>query len=247
MAHAGGVSPEAEWALHRRAWMACDAAVSAGVPGRFRVWERAGVFAVLATEPALGFLSTVTGVVPATVQAAVDVVDGGGWCGVRPRVVVPTDVGERLLTRAGFVRVGDRVLAVRRLDPAAPGDGVVDADDSFLDVLLAGYEVDGAVAAFIRAEHGHPLVRRFQVLAEGAPVAAAAMTVHGEVAVFGGASTVPAWRGRGAQSRLLRHRLHVAANVGCRLAVATARAGSVSADNLRRAGFLVRRQAVWAR
>jgi hypothetical protein len=67
----------------------------------------------------------------------------------------------------------------------------------------------------------------------------------GLLAVLGGAATLRAHRGAGAQSRLLRHRLHVAAGLGCAPAVATVVPDSASAANLRRAGFDVRRRAAW--
>jgi GNAT superfamily N-acetyltransferase len=247
-----------EQALHRRAGWACEAALAAGVPGWFRVWEQAGMLAVLATDPALGFLSTVSGVTRETVPAAIDLVGSSAWSGVEPTVVAPADLGEAAeeqLLAAGLVGTGDRLLAVAR--PAAVPmpeadvvtvDGVTaDGDDAFVELLLAGYEVDGSVAAFIRAEHRLPAVRRFLAVARGAPIAAAGMTIHGEVAVLGGASTLRAHRGQGAQSRLLRHRLRVAAEAGCELAVATARPGSVSAANLHRAGFDLEKRTTWTR
>jgi GNAT superfamily N-acetyltransferase len=244
----------AERALHRRASWACAAAVDAGVPGRFRAWEQAGLLAVSATDPALGFLSTVSGVARESVPAVIDLVDAPVWNGVQPTVAVPAELGEvagSLLPAAGLVRVGDRVLAVKRVEhrPARAAADVIDAgeDDRFLDVLLAGYEVDGVVAAFIAAEHRLPMMRRFLVMKRGTPIAAAAMTIHGEVAVLGGASTLPAYRKQGAQSRLLQHRLRVAAEAGCALAVATARPESVSSANLRRAGFRIHRRSAWVR
>ncbi|WP_328457663.1 GNAT family N-acetyltransferase [Amycolatopsis sp. NBC_00438] len=230
---------DAERALHRRMGLACAAATAAGLPGRFRVWEHGGLLAVLATDPALRFLSTVSGVTPATLPA----LDGllTGW---DPTVLTTgSEVPE------GLVPAGERVMAVRRLgEPPAADPEVTDADaGSFVDVLLAGYEVAGPVAAFVAAEHRMPQMRRF-VLVEGrTPIAAAGMTVHDGVAVLGGASTLPECRGRGAQTRLLRHRLRVAAGAGCALAVATAGAGSVSAANLGRAGFRLHRRSAWAK
>lgn len=243
----------AERALHRRAGWACEAALTAGVPGRFRVWEQSGMLAVLATDPALGFLSTVSGVTRESVPAAIDLVGSSAWRGVEPTVVAPADLGEAAeeqLLAAGLVRSGDRLLAVARPPavPVAEADVVTaDGDDAFVELLLAGYEVDGTVAAFIRAEHRLPAMRRFLAVVRGTPIAAAGMTVHGEVAVLGGASTLRAHRGQGAQSRLLRHRLRVAADAGCELAVATARPGSVSAANLRRAGFDLETRTTWTR
>lgn len=213
--------------------------------------------AVLATDPALGFLSTVSGVARETVPVAIDLVNGPGWGGVKPTVVVPAELGEaveRLLLTAGFVRTVDRPLAIKRLTAQSTSVGGSDlevvaagANDAFVDVLLAGYEVDGPVAAFIRTEHRLPIVQRFLAVARGAPIAAAAMTIHGDVAVLGGASTLRACRGQGAQSLLLHHRLLVAADAGCVLAVATTRPDSVSAANLRRAGFRIQRRATWMR
>ncbi|MEA5367333.1 GNAT family N-acetyltransferase [Amycolatopsis sp., V23-08] len=231
----------AELALHQRTGLACAAA---GVPGRFRVWEHDGLLAVLATDPALGFLSTVSGVAPETLSALPGLLAAPEWDGVEPTVLT-TDLDAP--PAAGLVRAGERVLAVRRLGEWPEPESVVDADDTFVDVLLAGYEAEGVVAAFVAAEHRLPQVRRFFVVEDGTPIAAAAMTIHGEVAVLGGASTLPAHRGRGAQPRLLRHRLRVAADAGCVLAVATARAGSVSAANLSRAGFCCYRRSAWAR
>jgi hypothetical protein len=298
----------AERALHQRAGLACGAAVAAGLPGRFRVWEQDGLLAVLATDPALAFLSTVSGVSAATVGAAVELADDPVWRGVRPvlvessvdnlescpqiaetppiggltsiglkRAVAPrvgrgsarasvsstvdgvdaraagsstmdSSVAVRL-SAAGFVAVGARGLAVCRPGASGVGDPDVVAADGelFVRVLLAGYQVGGGVAAFIAAEHRVALVRRFLLLAGGEPVAAAAMSIHDGVAVLGGASTLVAHRGCGAQARLIRHRLGVAADAGCSLAVATAVPGSGSAANLRRAGFAFLVRQGWGR
>lgn len=210
--------------------------------------------AVLATDPALGFLSTVSGVARVTVSATIDLMNAPVWNGVKPTVVVtdPDEAMETRLSAVGLVQTADRILAVKRLEarPASPAWAPFDVvgvreDDTFADVLLAGYEVDGVVAAFIRAEHGVQTMRRFLVVERDSPIAAGAMTIHGDVAVFGGASTLPAHRGRGAQSRLLQHRLWAAAEAGCVFAVATARPESVSAANLRRAGFRIHRRSAW--
>jgi ribosomal protein S18 acetylase RimI-like enzyme len=247
----------AERALHCRAGLACGAALDAGVPGRFRVWRAGDVMAVLASDPALGFLSVVSGVTRETVPTAIDLVNAPVWSGVRPTVVVSTELGETgegLLLAAGLTRTEDRILAVTRFDDRFVSGAEVDGDvsdpganDAFVDVLLAGYEVDGVVASFLAAEHRLSVMRRFFVIERDAPIAAGAMTIHDDVAVLGGASTLPGYRHQGAQSRLLRHRLRVAAQAGCRLAVATARPESVSAANLRRAGFRIHRRAAWTK
>lgn len=247
----------AEWALHRRAALACEAATDASVPGRFRVWQHAGVMAVLATDPALGFLATVSGVTRETLPAAIDLARSTVWETLTPTILVSADLGneaEASLRTAGLVQVDDRILAIKQLGDttASPatcrGRQVVevnDADNDFVRVLLAGYETEGVVAAFITAEHRAAFVRRFLVLDGQVSIAATAMSIHGDVAVLGGASTLPAHRRSGAQSLALRHRLREANDAGCALAVATARPESVSAANLRRAGFRIVRRSAW--
>ena len=232
----------AERALHRRTALACEAATAAGVPGQFRVWEQDEVLAVLATDPALTFLSTVTGP-PAKVIALINTPI---WHDITPTVLVTDPDAVPRLQKAGLAPKEDRILATRTLSTAPTTQpDIIAANEQFPEILLAGYEVTGPVAEFIRAEHQHPTVKRYLAIAEDKPIAAAAMTIHGDVAVLGGASTLRAHRGKGAQSRLLRHRIRVAVEAGCTLAVATASAKSTSAANLQRAGFTLHQQQRW--
>jgi GNAT superfamily N-acetyltransferase len=229
-----------ERALHQRMELACGAAVDAGLPGRFRVWEQGGLLAVLATDPALSFLSTVSGIGPENLAAVIELVADPVWDGVHPALI-----GSSELVLPGFTRTADRGLAVRRLGEHTSSPDVVEGGADFVRVLLAGYEVEGMVAAFIEAEHRRAEVRQFLLLEHDVPIAAAAMTIHGDVAVLGGASTSRAHRGKGAQTRLLQHRVRLAADTGCTLAVATAVPGSVSAANLVRAGFTFHLRPTW--
>ncbi|MCR6488810.1 hypothetical protein M8542_38885 [Amycolatopsis sp. OK19-0408] len=232
----------AETALHRRAALAGTAASAAGVPGRFRAWEHAGLLAVLATDPALAYLSTVTGVTPETLPEVAGLLRSPGWAGVGPTVVAPAG-----LPVPGLAPAGERFLAVRRLEPApAPPPDEADAE-VFLRVLLAGFEVGGPVAAYMTAEHRLPIVRRFLLSEGGTPIAAAGLTIDRGVAILGAASTLAGFRGRGAQPTLLRRRLEAAAAEGATLAVATARPGSPSVANLERAGFHLHRRMAWTK
>jgi GNAT superfamily N-acetyltransferase len=210
------------------------------------------LLAVSAGHRELTHLATISGVTRGNVAAAVDLVYSQVWGEARPTVLTSTTLdadSEAILRAGGLMRATDRMLALRRLGDVPPSEepGVVSAVDAdeFMDVLLAGYEVDGVVAAFIDAEHRASAVSRFLALDRTMPIAAGAMTVHGDVAVVGGAATLPAYRGAGAQAALLRHRLAVAARAGCGLAVATAKPGSASAANLRRAGFRTVRRTAW--
>lgn len=72
---------------------------------------------------------------------------------------------------------------------------------------------------------------------EGAAVATGGMFLHGGVVLLAGASTVPAWRGRGAQNALLHARLRYGAERGADLAMVVALPGSTSQLNAERQGF----------
>ncbi|WP_139306858.1 GNAT family N-acetyltransferase [Modestobacter sp. DSM 44400] len=118
---------------------------------------------------------------------------------------------------------------------------------AFLDVLIAGYATPVEVQRFLRAEHSAGAVRCFTAWADGKPVGAAAMSVHGRTAVLGGAATLPHHRGCGVQAALLGHRLRAARCAGAVAATATAAPGSPSARNLVRSGFHLEPRTGWNR
>ncbi len=74
---------------------------------------------------------------------------------------------------------------------------------------------------------------------DGRIVATAMMVVHDGVALLAGASTIPAERGRGAQSALLSARLRMAVSRGCDIAAMGAQPGSGSQRNAERNGFRI--------
>ena len=73
----------------------------------------------------------------------------------------------------------------------------------------------------------------------GRAVAAGSLSVHGDVALLAGASTIPEARRRGAQSALLEARLRYAREAGCGLAMMCTAAGSTSQRNAERNGFRI--------
>jgi hypothetical protein len=81
--------------------------------------------------------------------------------------------------------------------------------------------------------------RHFLAEIDGEMVAAGALGLHGEVALLGGASTVPEWRNRGAQLALLDARLRYGVDHGCTLAMMAAAPGSASQRNAERQGFRI--------
>ncbi|HEV8048362.1 MAG TPA: GNAT family N-acetyltransferase [Terriglobales bacterium] len=71
------------------------------------------------------------------------------------------------------------------------------------------------------------------------PGAAGVLSMHDEVAVFAGASTVPELRRRGLQAALLQERMRYAFDRGCDLAMIVAAPGSESQRNAERNGFRI--------
>jgi GNAT superfamily N-acetyltransferase len=74
---------------------------------------------------------------------------------------------------------------------------------------------------------------------EGKPIATGALTIHGDVALLAGASTIPDARRQGAQLALLEERMRYAAMQGCTVAMMVALPGSGSQRNAERHGFRI--------
>ena len=73
----------------------------------------------------------------------------------------------------------------------------------------------------------------------GQPVAAGAMSVFGSLALLFSTATLPAFRGRGAQTALLAARLHAAHRAGATVAAVMTTPGSASERNVQRVGFVL--------
>lgn len=81
----------------------------------------------------------------------------------------------------------------------------------------------------------------FPFLAElgGKPISTGMLFIYDDVCILAGASTIPEGRNRGAQNALLRDRLSLAIQRGCRLAIMGAAPGSQSQKNAQKNGFQV--------
>ena len=74
---------------------------------------------------------------------------------------------------------------------------------------------------------------------DGQCAATGAISMHERVALLAGASTIPSFRGRGAQNALLQARIAYAAAQDCDLAQMVAQPGSSSQRNAERQGFRI--------
>jgi hypothetical protein len=253
----------AEEAVHARARIAFDAARAAGLPGQFRAFEISGLRALLTSSPGLGFLNSVTGVTEESTSALASVLDVFRRYASGPTLVTGSVSRglEEQLRSYGFAPTAPRPIAVLdmsrrdKADRTSPRRGSVrvtrvetEEDRAlFLQVLLAGYTANANVTGFMGAEHSSPAVQGFLAWQDDRPVAAAAMSLHSQVAVMGGAATLTRCRGLGAQSMLLEHRLRHAAAWGATVATATAAPHSTSSRNLTRAGFSLYMRRSWSR
>jgi GNAT superfamily N-acetyltransferase len=113
----------------------------------------------------------------------------------------------------------------------------------FGQTVLTGFGAPGTplsdmIAAIVGAPHCHP----FAAWDGDTIVAGGVLLVHGDVGALHSGSTLPGYRGRGAQSALISARAEAARKAGCRWVVAetglsTPEQPNSSYNNMRRAGF----------
>lgn len=142
---------------------------------------------------------------------------------------------QRLTPRREAARGQPPELTVRRVEPGE--------ESTWAETAARGWSETPEASAFIR-EFGTVSARSegtvcFLADWEGQPIAAAATAIHNGVALLAGASTDPAFRGRGAQSALLHTRLNHAVAAGCDIAMMGALPGSASQRNAERHGFRI--------
>jgi len=136
-----------------------------------------------------------------------------------------------------------------RLDPvwvlsgpaASLADGSVrevgpDEADRFAATFCDGNEAPPAARPPVARWAGQPGWRLYLAELDGIPAAAALLVTGDAMGCLAGASTLPAFRGRGCQTALIRRRISDAAAAGCR-EVCALTASRVSRRNLERCGL----------
>lgn len=156
---------------------------------------------------------------------------------------------ERLGER-GFRLVDLDTVLVHRVhgDPVPPPPGVAVHRAAIADAAawvrtsLTGFAPPGEApsldrAPIFEAAFHNPAVEYFTATVDGAVAGGGAFLVRGTTGYFFAASTIPAFRGRGAQGALIAARLVRARETGCDLSYTMTAAGSGSQRNFERAGF----------
>ncbi len=149
----------------------------------------------------------------------------------------------RALTAADVADPPASRLQVRQMAP--------DEDRLWLELSITGFQhadTQGVAAAALPPrellEQGlegfliAPGFLRYGAWYDGELAGVAALRLDGTLALLCGASTLPAFRRRGVQAALLRHRLAVARAAACTLVLMTTQPGSKSHENGCRQGFV---------
>ncbi|MBP6704138.1 MAG: GNAT family N-acetyltransferase [Vicinamibacteria bacterium] len=136
--------------------------------------------------------------------------------------------------RADGERINGSVVA-RRVTP--------DEAEIWAQTSSRGWSETPELSAFM-LEFARVAARKasgYSFLAEldGAAIGTGGLTIHQNVALLAGASTVPEGRRQGAQKALLEARLGFAAEQGCDVAMMCALPGSTSQRNAERQGFRI--------
>ena len=210
-------------------------------------------------RPDLDFQNRVNGLTPDDAALVPALVDWYADRGVRPWFeLVPTDRADDLLAAlatAGAVAIGHHGVVYGPPSsgttiPQAAGVNVTvvdrtddDAFATFARVRTAAHELPPEVApqatADLRGWRTATGATLYLATVDGTPAATAVLTVDpdGGLAYLADGATLPAFRGRGLQSLLVRRRLHDAAAAGCDLACSQASVASTSHRNLQREGL----------
>lgn len=160
-----------------------------------------------------------------------------------------------LLRSRGYVEAAPTAVLFARPMPADPDH--VRADDVVVELvddasLLVWMETAAAAwghvtadrrsasDAFAQAAHivDQPGLLLARSVEDGRPLGCATLKIRDGFATLGGMSTLPNERRRGVQTALVRHRLDLAVELGCDVAVTATALGSPSERNLLRLGFV---------
>lgn len=233
-------------------WLAGVAAMP-GNPLGLRLATFGRALAAAATgAPELDFLNRVHGLHDA--GRLPEIMGFYSGTGVRPWFeVIPTEEGAEVagvVALAGAVPISYATFLYGLPDPTpgADQDGpqvrpVEDQEvETFSDVLLRGHGVPEAELPLARARQRHwrdqPGWTLYLATVDGEPAAAAVLRAREGVGYLANAATLPAFRGRGCQTALLRRRVADAAVAGCDLVAGQATFGSISQRNMQRLGLL---------
>ena len=197
--------------------------------------ERVGA-AVAALQPALpelDFVNRIYGLEDAAgLAAARGAVRGGGACG--PGSSSPT--ARSPPAGSDSARSGCSRDQRSRFPPRTCASSVRTRPTLFAATLSDGHGAPPFARPPVARWAGQPGWRLYLAELDGVPAAAAALVIDGAIGYLAAASTLPAFRGRGCQTALIRRRISDAAAAGCS-EVCALTAEPASRRNLERCGL----------
>lgn len=219
------------------AWSSLYDAAPAGMAGRLGL-ERTEVegamrFRARLPSPLFNRMLGMEAIAP----AHVDALDRGMYLQAPAGMAAPAGLVEKsrwVKLRRAPVPAGPPKVEVREVDAAEA--------DRFARTFCLGYELPPALAPWHAALVGRAGWRAYLAVDGDTPLATALLFLDGGVAWLGGAGTIPAQRGRGAQKALIARRIDDAIAAGAtdlvtETGVPAPGARNRSLDNLLAAGF----------
>ncbi len=134
----------------------------------------------------------------------------------------PANIASRL--EAKGLRKSTALAKMMRSTADLPGAGIENAirevgvEDArlFAEVATRGYGVPASMTGLFECLPGRPGWRFYLSYDAGEPAGTGGVFVEDDVAWIGFGSTVPERRGKGLHRAMMLHRMHVAADLGCR-------------------------------
>jgi ribosomal protein S18 acetylase RimI-like enzyme len=198
------------------------------------------VAALWRSEPSLDFVNRVYGV-PRSLDEALARYRAAG---LRPWFELPpgSEELERELERAGAERLADHAVLAGPAEAPEPELDVREGDpELFARTFVRAVGAPDEARASIERWNA----RLYVAYVDGEPAGAGALTIDGTLGHLTNAATIPALRGRGAQTALIRRRIRDAAAAGCS-SISTGTSDPSSRRNLERAGLgEVYRNSAW--
>jgi len=144
---------------------------------------------------------------------------------------------------------------INRIDTANPSELSIrelerEEFDTFADIYVKGFQMPdflkNGVAQNNEVLYGHAQWRFYLASFANKPAGIAVLFMKNAMASLAAAATIPSFRNKGIQSALIKQRLQEAILHDCELIVGQAKFGSVSQNNMERAGLQVAyTKAIW--
>ena len=186
--------------------------------------------------------AAVTSICPLADPSVLDVLGRRGWRPTQFEHVLAMELGGSSAEAPASESCG--CAAADTLDASLEVRSCVGSErETWAHLAALGFS-DGLAPGPSEEEFGRIMAAREDVVlalgwVDGEPAGTGALVIQGGVGWFSGDSTVPRFRRRGVQQAIQRHRLRLAREAGCDLAVTEAAPGGASQRNMERLGFQI--------